>query len=110
MNARCVGRFTLMNPRFGGCLLGLLLTLPAIAADAVFSGPQPSEKATPFKVVVVGGPKAGQERDPISEAGGAPTALVFVHGIERSLVPLLRVIDEYGGERQDKLRTEVVFL
>jgi hypothetical protein len=78
--------------------------------DPVFSGPQPGEKTTPFRVLELTGPGEGKERDPIAENAGAPTALVFVHGIERSLVPLLRVVDQYGAERQDRLKTEIVFL
>jgi hypothetical protein len=82
----------------------------ATAQDPVFSGPQPGERATPFKVIDLAGEGAGKERDPIAEAKGGPIAIVFLHGIERSLVPLLRVIDEYGAERQDRIRSEVVFL
>ncbi|MGE3308718.1 MAG: hypothetical protein AB7O66_02020 [Limisphaerales bacterium] len=91
-------------------LLALVGGRTAPGADAIFSGPQPSEKATPFKVIDLGTEKEGAERDPVTENAGAPTALVFVHGIERSLVPLLRVIDEYGALRKDRIRTEVVFL
>jgi hypothetical protein len=36
--------------------------------------------------------------------------LIFVHGIERSMAPLLTVLDEYGKERKDSLKTEFVFL
>lgn len=80
------------------------------AADLIFSGPQTGEKTTPFKVVELTGPKSGTERDPITENAGNPTVCVFVHGIERSLVPLLRVVDEYGALRKDSLKTEIVFL
>ncbi len=82
----------------------------ARAADAVFSGPQAGEKTTPFKVLAMNGVNAGQERDPVTENAGAPTAFVFIHAVERSLVPLLRVVDEYGAGHQDTLKTEVVFL
>ncbi|MBM3822551.1 MAG: hypothetical protein FJ404_06660 [Verrucomicrobia bacterium] len=82
----------------------------AMAADAVYSGPQIGEKTTPFKVVEVLGENTGRERDPVMENKGAPTAWVFVHGIERSMVPLLRVIDQYGVERRSLLKTEIVFL
>ena len=68
-------------------LCGLSATLPA--ADAVFSGPQPGEKTSPFKVVELTGPNADKERNPIAENAGKPTSLVFVHGIERSLGALL---------------------
>jgi hypothetical protein len=80
------------------------------AADPVFSGPQAGEKTSPFKVVELTGQNAGTERDPVSENAGQPTALVFVHGIERSLLPLLRVVEEYGVERKEQLKTEMVFL
>lgn len=91
-------------------LAALTLGLNISAADTVFSGPQPGESTTPFKVVELGSTNEGKERDPITENAGAPTALVFVHTIERSLVPLLRVIDQYGAERSGKIKTEVVFL
>jgi len=80
------------------------------AADPVYSGPQTGEKTTPFKVLELTGPGEGKERDPITESAGGPTALVFIHTIERSLVPLLRVIDQYGAERKNQLKTEVIFL
>src|SRR5688572_28758456 len=86
------------------------ISLNAGAADAVFSGPQPGEKTTPFKVLEVTGATAGKERDPVTEGAGAPTAIVFVHNVERSLLPLLRVVDEYGAGRKEALKTEVVFL
>jgi hypothetical protein len=82
----------------------------ARAADPVFSGPQIGEKTTPFKVVVVTGAVQSKERDPIAENAGAPTAFVFIHALERSLVPLLRAVDQYGAERTNQLKTEVVFL
>lgn len=93
-------------------LAGLLYLISprAPAAEALFSGPQPGEKTTPFKVQPVAGTPGTAERDPIGENRGLPTVLVFLHGIERSLVPLLRVIDQYGIERQNQLRTELVFL
>ncbi len=86
------------------------LSLATSAADPIFSGPQPSEKTTPFQVLDLASEKEGAERDPIADNAGAPSALVFLHGIERSLVPLLRVIDEYGAQRKDRIRTEIIFL
>jgi len=83
---------------------------PAFAAETIFSGPQPGEKTTGFKVITIGGEADGKERDPIAENAGAPTALVFIHQVERSLVPLLRVIDQYGIDRKDLIKTEVIFL
>jgi len=88
--------------------LACSVSLPA--ADALYSGPQPGEKTTGFKVIEIGGARDGAERDPIADNAGAPTALVFIHQAERSLVPLLRVIEQYDIERQDRIKTEVVFL
>jgi hypothetical protein len=89
-----------------------LFALPVMvwAADAPFSGPQPGEKTTAFKVLAIAGAAAGQERSPIGEPTAPPTALVFIHGVERSLVPLLRSIDTYGASNVARLRTELVFL
>ena len=93
------------------CLAVSSAIVPAIPAqDPVFSGPQRGEKLTPFRVVELASEEKGQQRDPIAEGKGAPAAIVFIHGIERSLVPLLRVIDQYGAERKDRIRSEVVFL
>jgi hypothetical protein len=90
--------------------LWLFIPMATPAADAVYSGPQIGEKTTPFRVqeIIVG--SQGNERDPVTENAGAPTALVFVSALERSLVPLLRVIDEYGAQRTNRLKTEIVFL
>jgi hypothetical protein len=93
-------------------ILALPFGLPSAvaAADPTFSGPQPGEKTTGFKVIEIGGGTDGTERDPVHENAGAPTALVFVHAVERSLVPLLRVIEQYGVERRERIKTEVIFL
>jgi len=82
----------------------------ARSEDRVYSGPQPGEKTTPFKSVELRGGNAGTERDVILENKGAPATLIFVHGVERSMAPLMVVLDEYGQERKDQLKTEFVFL
>ena len=79
------------------------------AEDPVFSGPQLGEKATSFKSLEIVG-NAGKEHDIIKENDGKPTVLVFVHGLERSMLPLMRVVDSYGDKFKDKLQTEYVFL
>jgi hypothetical protein len=88
----------------------LTLIVSARAADTVFSGPQQGEKTTPFKVIELTGANADKERDVIEDNKGSATALVFMHGIERSMMPLLRVVDEYGALRKDSLKTEIIFL
>src|SRR5688572_19073020 len=99
-----------MNYFLFSSLFALATLINASAADRVFSGPQPGEKTTAFKTLELSGPNAGKERDPITENAGEPTALVFLHAIERSLVPLVRIVDQYGGERKDRLKTEFIFL
>ncbi|MGV3723811.1 MAG: hypothetical protein ACO1SX_23175 [Actinomycetota bacterium] len=91
-------------------LAGSLMMGAARAEDAVFSGPQPGEKTTGFKSLAVTGPDAAREADFPAQFKGAPTVLVFVHGIERSIVPLLTVIDQYALEKKDTARTAFVFL
>jgi hypothetical protein len=88
-------------------VLTALIQIPAHSADPVFSGPQAGEAATPFKVLNLTGEGAGNERQVNPDAA---TALVFVQGMERSLVPLLRVVDQYGAARKERIKTEVVFL
>lgn len=90
--------------------LSVSLLASVHAAEPVFSGPQPGEKTTPFKAVEINGANAGEERDVITDNGGGATAIVFMHGVERSMMPLLRVIDEYGARRKDSLKTEIIFL
>lgn len=96
-------------------LTAILLSVTPVSAqgrsgEAVFSGPQPGEKTTSFKTIELRGDAAGQERDLVGEAKGSPSVLVFVHGIERSMAPLMAVIDEYGAQQKAKLKTEFVFL
>ena len=88
----------------GAFILSILLN--AAAADPVFSGPQPGEKTTPLKLLELMGPAEGRERDPITENAGAATTLVFVHTIERSLVPLLRVISKRVVAARELLRRD----
>jgi hypothetical protein len=80
------------------------------AAETIYSGPQPGEKTTPFQVLEIRGAHAGEERDPVVVNDGKPMALVFVHGLERSIVPLISVIDQYGAERGEALNVVYVFL
>lgn len=82
----------------------------ALAEDQVFSGPQPGEKITPFKAIYVRGPAAGQEASLLNELNGRPIVLLFVHGIERSMAPLMTAIDQYASEKKDLLHAAFVFL
>lgn len=88
----------------------LVMVNQGIAQEPVFSGPQPGEKTTGFKVLDVTGLHAGKEVDYLAEWKGAPTVLVFLHGLERSMLPFIRVVDEYGFMKRETLRTLAVFL
>jgi hypothetical protein len=101
----------------GSCVAVVALAVVALASgrvlaeDRVFSGPQVGEKVTPFKVLDVRGPAAGTEHEiQGADAGTGPAVLVFVHGIERSIVPLITVLDEYGHQKRDVLKTTFIFL
>ena len=87
-----------------------LAAMEVLAEDRVFSGPQVGEKVTPFKVVGVRGPAEGKEHELQGADGTGPAVLVFVHGIERSIVPMITVVDEYGYQKRDVLKTTFVFL
>src|SRR5262245_13229771 len=76
----------------------------ALGADPIFSGPQAGEKATAFKVLALSGEQMGKEREVSTEAADKATVLVFVHNVERSLLPLVRVVDEYGAARADRVK------
>jgi hypothetical protein len=89
---------------------GVALAVPGMAQERVFSGPQAGERTTPFRVLDLTGPHKDHEVDYLAEFKGAPTVVVFVHAVERSIVPLLTVVDQYGAEKKEMLRTLVVFL
>lgn len=82
----------------------------AAADDRVFSGPQPGERVTAFKVAEVGSDGGGREWDVIERYRGKPLVIVFVHGIERSIVPLITVVDEYAHAKKDALGIAFVAL
>lgn len=91
------------------CLL-LFLANRSSAQERVFSGPQPGEKITAFKAKTITGSQAGKETDHIAEFKGSPTVLIFLHGLERSMLPLVRVVDQYTAEKKDTLKALYVYL
>lgn len=92
----------------------LLFALSVQAADdqeKVFSGPQPGEKLTAFKVQGMFGRWDGKEADVIADAGKAPTVLIFVHEWTRPMLQLARGLDVYGDKWASKgLKTYFVNL
>jgi hypothetical protein len=92
-------------------LLAILIAADLRAADEkIYSGPQINEKTTPFKVIDILGDNKGKDWDVIEQINGKPATIVFVHGVERSIVPLLTVIDEYGHDKRESLKCAIVFL
>lgn len=97
--------------RLAPCLFLLALTGPVAAEDKVFSGPQPGEKLSPFKVRGVLDPDAGKDLDFVTTARGKPLVLVFVHDLNRQSVGMVRTLTGYTKTRaKDDLTTGVVWL
>ena len=69
------------------------VSLFAADKEKVFSGPQPGEKVTSFEVRSLTAQGPGDKREPIKAAGARPVVLVFLHGLERSMAPLMRVVE-----------------
>jgi len=72
---------------------------PEQAAEEVFSGPQKGEKLVSFKVVGVYDELAGKEFDPVGNAAGKPTLIVFVHKLTRPSHRLVRMLTDYAADR-----------
>lgn len=79
--------------------------------DPVYSGPQPSEKLSAFKVLGFTGPQAGKEFELMEQLKGAPTLLVFVHELTRPASQLMRPLDLYGAKlATDGVATHFIWL
>jgi hypothetical protein len=89
----------------------LIVTSPLFAQDPVFSGPQPGEKVTPFRLRGVFDDLAGKEFDLVAKADGKPLAIVFIHKATRPSVGMTRVVMDYAAKRaKDGLVAGVVYL
>ncbi len=74
----------------------------AIADDPVFSGPQIGESLAPFEIVLVYDESAGRKVDPIANADGKPTLLVFVHKLTRPGIAITRAVTSYARDQADQ--------
>lgn len=81
--------------------VGMIIGSSGYSEDPVFSGPQPGEKLTSFKLMGVYDAAAGKEFDPIADADGKPTLLVFVHKITRPGLALTRGVTNYANSLKD---------
>lgn len=66
--------------------------------DPIFSGPQVGEETTGFELMGVYDDKAGKNFDPIAEADGRPTLLIFVHKLTRPGFALTRGLAAYADQ------------
>lgn len=73
----------------------------------VTSGPQPGEKAPAFNVLLTDGSPVLREVE--QKTSGAVT-VVFLTAIERSAMPLIRIVNWYGAERKTAMDTVIVVL
>lgn len=79
--------------------------------DPVFSGPQPGERLSAFKVRGVYDRDAGKELDFVTTADGKPLVLLFVHDVNRLSISFTRVLMNYVHSRaKDGLAGGVVWL
>lgn len=88
-------------------LLAAVLPAPALAAP--LSGPQPGERLLPFSVRDLSGDGAGRVF-PLEFRPDTPHLTLFIHGLERSILPLLRAVDAYASRSKDRLVVRYVLL
>lgn len=92
-------------------LFNLIGQVVTSGQDEVFSGPQVGERLVPFTVRGVFDQEVGKDLDWVTQAGGKPIVLIFVHDINRQSIALTRTLSEYTKSRaQDGLTTGVVLL
>lgn len=84
---------------------------PTLEQPEVFSGPQVGETLPPLIVRGAFEPVAGQEIDPVQNAGQRPLILIFVHDVNRLAIGLTRTVSQYAHSRAgDGLASAVILL
>ena len=92
-------------------MLLCVVSSTAVADDPVFSGPQVGEKLVPFKVKGVLGDLKDKELDFVTDAGGKPIVILFVHKLTRPSAAMARVLMNYVASRKkDGLHGGVAWL
>ena len=98
--------------RFVGMLLVLSACVSQVAAqgDPVFSGPQPGEPLTSFKIRTVLGDDAGKDVDPVTVGKDKATVIIFVHERTRPAFGLTNTIMRFVASQPKKTFGAVAFL
>lgn len=86
-----------------------LLSLILFTGDDLPSGPNPGDMLQQFKVLGFSGAHEGKEFEVLKEVKSGPALLIFVNGITRPALKLLRPIDERIA-KEDKLAAHIVWL
>ncbi len=117
--------YCVSNHRFAIAFVTLSLVfsasnLPAVAQvasdttpdqPAIFSGPQVGETLPPLIVRGAFEPVAGQDIDPVQDAGQRPLILIFIHDVNRLAIGLTRTVSQYAHARAgDGLASAVILL
>lgn len=84
-----------------GLMAGFIQTTAVAEDPPVFSGPQPGEKITPFKVQGVFGEEKSREFDFVKMAGSRPFLFLFLHTPTRPAGDLSRVLLHYAQTREE---------
>ena len=63
--------------------------------EPVFSGPQVGETLAPF--AILDALRDGEKLDLVKQADGKPIAIIFVHGVTRPSIGVLRGVMKVGG-------------
>jgi len=79
----------------------------ATSLQQLTSGPQPGEKAPAFNILLTDGSPVLRE---VEQKTSGATTVVFLTAIERSAMPLVRVVNWYGAERKEAMDTVIVVL
>lgn len=77
-------------------ILAISISSLANAQERLFSGPQPGEALAGFKVRGFFEPHAGKELDFVSQAGGKPILLVFIHDANRQSLRFTQELTSYS--------------
>lgn len=85
----------------------LTAPLPWTSLQQLASGPQPGEKAPAFNILLTDGSPILRE---VEQTTAGAVTVVFLTAVERSAMPLVRIVNWYGAERKASMDTVIVVL